>query len=289
MSFRTIVVKKRCKLEFLLNYLVCRNEDGEKKVLINEISTLIIQSTCVSITTALISNLVENNVKIIFCDAKSNPQSELVAYNGTFDSYSKLTEQLSFSKESKNNIWQSIIKEKIFRQALNLKEIDYKNYVKLLEYKDQVEPGDATNREGHAAKVYFNCLFGNDFSRNKDCEINMFLDYGYSIILSAINRTVKSLGYYIELGIHHIGKTNPFNYSCDLMETLRPLIDKMVINEEVVADDFKEKFINILNGKVYINGMEMYLENAIKVYVQSINNALKNNDASLIKFIEYEL
>lgn len=289
MSFRTIVVKKRCKLEFLLNYLVCRNEDGEKKVLVNEISTLIIQSTCVSITTALISNLVENNVKIIFCDAKSNPQSELVAYNGTFDSYSKLTEQLSFSKESKNNIWQSIIKEKIFRQALNLKEIDYQNYLKLLEYKNQVETGDVTNREGHAAKVYFNCLFGNNFSRNKDCEINMFLDYGYSIILSAINRTVKSLGYYIELGIHHIGKANPFNYSCDLMETLRPLIDKMVINEEVVAEDFKEKFINILNGKVYINGMEMYLENAIKVYVQSINNALKNNDASLIKFIEYEL
>lgn len=289
MSFRTIVVKKRCKLEFLLNYLVCRNEDGEKKVLINEISTLIIQSTCVSITTALISNLVENNVKIIFCDAKSNPQSELVAYNGTFDSYSKLTEQLSFSKESKNNIWQSIIKEKIFRQALNLKEIDYQNYLKLLEYKNQVETGDVTNREGHAAKVYFNCLFGNDFSRNKDCEINMFLDYGYSIILSAINRTVKSLGYYIELGIHHIGKANPFNYSCDLMETLRPLIDKMVINKEIVVDDFKEKFINILNGKVYINGMEMYLENAIKVYVQSINNALKNNDVSLIKFIEYEL
>ena len=32
MAFRTIVIKNRCKLEYSLNYLVCRGEE-EKKIL----------------------------------------------------------------------------------------------------------------------------------------------------------------------------------------------------------------------------------------------------------------
>lgn len=34
----------------------------------------------------------------------------------------------------------------------------------LKQYIEEIELGDKTNREGHAAKVYFNALFGMDFS-----------------------------------------------------------------------------------------------------------------------------
>ena len=73
MGFRIVVINSRCKLETRLNYLVVRGE-SEKKIFINEINTLIVQSTAVSLTVALLSVLVENNIKVIFCDEKCNPQ-----------------------------------------------------------------------------------------------------------------------------------------------------------------------------------------------------------------------
>lgn len=77
MGFRIVVVNSRCKLETRLNYLVVRGE-SEKKIYIHEINTLIVQSTAVSLTAALLSVLIENRVKVIFCDEKCSPQAELI-------------------------------------------------------------------------------------------------------------------------------------------------------------------------------------------------------------------
>lgn len=66
--------------------------------------------------------------------------------------------------------------------------VNKNGYQKLLEFEEQVEIADKTNREGHAAKVYFNLLFGTTFSRGKEDNDNTALDYGYTLILSMINR-----------------------------------------------------------------------------------------------------
>ena len=291
MGFRTIVVKNRCKLEYSLNFLVMRTQDVEKKILINEIESLIIQSTQVSITCALLSNLAENGINVMICDEKSNPSCELLQYNGTYDSRNKLISQSNINEDIKNKTWKKIVEMKIFQQSRVLKKVSPNDDANdLLDtYFKEVQDGDLTNREGHAAKVYFNTLFGKDFSRDKDCDINAFLDYGYTIILSAFNRVIRSCGYYPELGIHHIGKTNPFNLSCDLMEPLRPLVDNLALSSDIDLDNFKTKMINLLNEHVYFDGNEMYLENAIKSYVKNIMSAMISNDLENIKFINYEL
>ena len=118
--------------------------------------------------------------------------------------------------------------------------------------------------------------------------INKYLDYGYSIILSAFNKEVKILGYLTELGVHHIGESNPFNLSCDLMEPLRPLIDKMVIENVVNEENYKMMFINILSKKVKYNGKELFLDNAIHLYVEDLMNYLITGNEDKIKFIVYE-
>ncbi len=291
MGFRTIVVKNRCKLEYSLNFLVMRTQECEKKILINEIESLIIQSTQVSITSALLTNLAENGINVMFCDSKNNPSCELLQYNGTYDSRNKIVSQVNISDEIKNKTWKKIIEMKIFNQTRILKKYEQnEESIKLLEnYFDEVLEGDVSNREGHSAKVYFNTLFGKDFSREKECDINAFLDYRYTIILSAFNRCIRSSGFYPELGIHHIGKTNPFNLSCDLMEPLRPLVDNLVMPKELTMDNFKTKLINLLNVSVYFDGNTMYLENAIKSYVKNAMSAMISNNIENIKFINYEL
>ena len=72
MGFRTVIIKNRAKLELRLNSLIIRGEQ-ERKIYIGEINTLIVQSTALSLTASLLSELIRNNIKVIFCDEKHNP------------------------------------------------------------------------------------------------------------------------------------------------------------------------------------------------------------------------
>lgn len=289
MSFRTVVIKNRCKLEYSLNQLVYRSPEMEKRICLNEITTLIIQNTGVAITAALLSMLMEKKIKVIFCDAKSNPQGELVTYHSTYNSYEKIKKQVSWREDTKQELWKAITIKKIEGQRNNLRTLKNEICVnKLNQYLNEIEPGDVTNREGHAAKVYFNGCFGSDFSRGENNDVNKYLNYGYSIILSAINREIKAFGYLTELGIHHVGVENPFNLSCDFMEPLRPYIDFIILNGSLNEDNFKTELINSLNAIVKFENNEMILDNAIHLYVQSLLTALNESDVSKVRFISYE-
>lgn len=289
MAFRTIIVENRCKLEYSLNYLVCRKLESETKVLLDEIKLLIIDSTQVSITTSLLSELINKKIKVIFTDNKHNPIGELTPYQNNYYSYRKIKEQMEFSQESKDLLWKYIIERKIINQKKNLLFAGKYDAADMLDdYYNDVQIGDKTNREGHSAKVYFNSLFGNDFNRGQNNDINMYLNYGYSILLSSLNRDIKTLGYLTEIGIHHIGESNSFNLSCDLMEPLRPLVDSYII-KGLSKDNFKKTFIDMLSIKVTYCKKEFYLDNAIKLYVEDMFNYLKTGDMYKIRFIDYEL
>ncbi len=289
MGFRNIIVTDRCKLEYSLNYLICRKVDSEKRILLDEIKMIIIDSTQVVITTNLLCKLAENKIKVIFCDEKHNPHSELTPYQNNYYSYKKIKEQISFVNND-GYLWKKIIEMKIINQANNLKYLNkIPEYEMLMNYAKNVTLNDQTNREGHSAKVYFNALFGNGFSRGDDSAINKYLNYGYSIFLSAINREIKSLGYLTELGIHHIGESNSFNLSCDLIEPLRPLIDSLVIKNEVNDENFKYKFVELLSQSVEYNSKTIFLDNAIHLYISDMIDFLKTNDQKYINFITYEL
>lgn len=291
MAFRNVIIDSRCKLEYSLNYFICRKGLDEKRILIDEIKLILIMSTQVSITSRLISELSKKKVKIIFCNEKYNPECEIVSYQNNFYSYRKIKDQIKFTDENKNKLWTIIVKKKIMNQAKNLLNCNKKEqYLLLLEYLNDVHIADITNREGHSAKVYFNALFGTKFNRNdENNKINKFLDYGYSIILSSFNREIKTFGYLTELGIHHIGESNSFNLSCDLMEPLRPLVDKLIIENIITYDNFKIEFVTMLTRKVIYRRRELFLDNAIHLYVEDLLNFLKTGNEEYINFIEYEL
>lgn len=290
MGFRSIVINSRCKLDYSLNYLVVHKGMDAKKILLDEIKLICINSTQVSITTALISECLNKKIKIILSDEKHNPVGEITPYYNNFYTYRKLKEQLSFTEECKGYLWQEIVKNKILNQSLVLKVSGKEKESLILEaYANEVTIDDKQNREGIAAKVYFKTLFGSDFSRDNSCKENIFLDYGYSILLSSINRIVKMYGYYTEIGIHHIGESNSFNLSCDFMEPLRPLVDLYVLNGIVNLDNYKEEYIKMLELPVIFNNRTLFLDNALEEYVESLLFYLKNGDIDKIKFINYEL
>lgn len=85
MSWRTVVITKPSKLDFSMGYLVVRDVTATIKVHISEISVLMIENTATSLTAALLSALMQQKVKVIFCDSKRNPEAELIPYYGSHD------------------------------------------------------------------------------------------------------------------------------------------------------------------------------------------------------------
>ena len=160
----------------------------------------------------------------------------------------------------------------------------------LQQYIEELQFGDESNREGHAAKVYFNALFGKDFSRSSDNSTNAALNYGYSIILSCFTREIALNGYLTQLGLFHDNMFNQFNLASDLMEPFRTLVDRKVLEMKPEKLEHEEKMllVGIVNQEVQINGRREYVSNAIKIYTRSIFDAIEEKDVSLIRFYTLE-
>lgn len=290
MSWRTVVIASSAKLDYQLGFLVIRKEDTVK-IHLGEISMLIVENTSVSLTAALLSELTKKKIKVIFCDKKRNPSSELVSYYGCHDTSSKIRRQLNWTEDAKASIWTNIVREKIHKQAELLERYRLAESAMLYKYMDEVRPNDDSNREGHAAKVYFNALFGKDFTRSLENSTNAALNYGYGIILSAFNREIVANGYITQLGLFHDNMFNQFNLGSDLMEPFRVLVDCAVKNMMPQKFEHEEKvtILKILQQEVRIGNRREYVNNAIKIYCRSVFDALNENDALLIKFYENEL
>ncbi|WP_338031976.1 type II CRISPR-associated endonuclease Cas1 [Dehalobacterium formicoaceticum] len=285
-----MVISQRAKLDLKLNYLVVRG-DTVTKIHLGEISILMIENTAVSLTVSLLSELMKRKIKVIFCDEKRNPSSELIPYYGSHDTSAKVKDQLAWKLSTKDLVWTEIVTEKI-RQQKNLLQLRGHSEAEMLEeYISQIEFKDITNREGHAAKVYFNALFGMNFTRTADNTLNAALNYGYSILLSTFNREIAANGYITQIGLYHDNMFNQFNFASDLMEPFRPMIDRQVVEMTLQNFEHEEKMqiVNVLNKNVIIDGKKNFLNNAIKIYCKSVFDALHQEDVSLIRFYRNEL
>lgn len=289
MSFRTVVITRQSKISYKNRFLVVKQENDEKYIHLSEIDTIIVDSISVSISAYLLKELADNKINIIFCDEKHNPFGEVVPYYSRHNTSKMIKEQIKWKLTDKDKLWGEIVKNKIINQAMLLKKVRSAKSKLILSYIDDVVDGDKTNREGHAAKVYFNALFGNDFVRNSDDYINAALNYGYAILLSTINKEIINNGYLTQLGIHHKNEFNEFNLTCDLMEPFRVVIDNFVYyNQERKFDtEYKLDIVNILNGTFKYQGKNYTLKDIIKMFVKSTLESV-NNLENYKEFVYHE-
>lgn len=279
MSFRTVVISKESRISYKNRFLVVKQNLDEKLIHLTEIDTIIVDSISVSISAYLLKELADNKINIIFCDEKHNPFGELLPFYSRHNSSKKLKFQIGWTLKQKNELWTKIVKNKITNQMLLLEKIKNDNYTLLLHYIEEVKLGDKTNREGHAAKVYFNALFGKKFSRDMDNSINAALNYGYAILLSTINKEIINNGYLTQLGIHHKNEFNEFNLTCDLMEPFRVIIDNFVYFNQLrkFDKDYKMDLVNLFNQIYKYQNKKYTLKDIIKMYTKNIFDVLENN------------
>ena len=289
MAWRSVIIESPCKISAGGNYLIVRGEEL-KKIHLSEIYYLMIASPAVSITGVALCELCRNKVKVIFCDEKHDPYGEFSPYYGSHNCSKKIRQQAAWSKNAMSAVNTALLAKKIENQASLLKKCGFAERAEqLYDYLAEMELDDATNREGLAAKVYFNTLFGMGFIRDENNSINAALNYGYKVLLSCVNREVAANGCLTQLGINHCNEFNEFNFSCDLMEPFRVVVDECVyLNKGRELDkEYKHELVNLLNKRVRLE-RECDLHDAVGVCVKSAIEALNGSTGEKLRLYNFE-
>ncbi|PRT70636.1 type II CRISPR-associated endonuclease Cas1 [Streptococcus anginosus] len=286
MGWRTVVVNTHSKLSYKNNHLIFKDASRTELIHLSEVDILLLETTDIVLSTMLIKRLVDENILVIFCDDKRLPAAMLMPYYALHDSSLQLSNQITWSEDVKAEVWTTIIAQKILNQAMYLGDCGFfEKSQSVIDLYNGLELFDPSNREGHAARIYFNTLFGNDFSREQDNDINAALDYGYTLILSMFAREVVVCGCMTQFGLKHANQFNQFNLASDVMEPFRPIIDRIVYENR--NNDFvkiKRELFTIFSDTFLYNGKEMYLSNIVSDYTKKVIKTLNQTGKGVPEF-----
>ncbi len=290
MGWRTIVVKSHSKLSYKNNNFIYQDSERIEAIHLSEINVIILETTNISITSMLIKKIVDEKIILIFCDEKSLPYSFLTPFYGRYDTSLQIRNQIDWNVKNKELIFMKIINNKISNQAYFLLSIGFKEKAeRILELKNKLNLGDTNNVEANAAKIYFNTLFGKNFSRENQDDINAGLNYGYSLLHAMHAREIVINGCLTQLGLMHHNQFNKYNLASDLLEPFRVIIDDIVYsNKEKDFNYIKHKLFDIFKISYSYNNQEMYISNIIADYVKNVIKAMNNNMED-IPIFKYEL
>lgn len=296
MGYRQIIIKKSEKIHFKDNQLIIEKEGNSSKVPLEDINYVLIEDSTTILTTRLLAEFGKNAISLIVCNEKFEPTSIMYPYNYHFKQLEVFSHQLEISEEIKNEFWNQIVKRKIENsiRVLEMTSKDELPITKLTQYIEEVVDGDSKNREGLAAKMYFRSIFGSDFIRFYDDNINAALNYGYTILASAVIRNLAVFGLNTYLGVHHNSKINNFNLAYDFLEPYRSIVDKFVYDnkDDIVyplSFEFRKSLINLLNKEVLHNDKKYTVEYSIGLLIKSYIKSFSTGEVKLdLPMVIYE-
>ena len=265
-------------------------KDGFKlgSVPIEDLGVLIFDNPQILITSALMGFLAEQNVSVIFTDAKHLPSSVTIPYSANTIQTKVLNTQIDISLPTKKRLWSAVVSAKILNQSKVL-ELCGGDGTALREISKNVASGDPKNLEAYAARIYWRRLFGDEFRRDRDAaDENALLNYGYAVVRAATARAIVGTGLHPGLGINHKNQYNPLPLADDLVEPLRPMVDLRVhsIIREMIPDadgserqiildrDTKREILGLLADECLYDGRKLPLMVALGNYVASVKQVM---------------
>lgn len=195
----------------------------------------------------------------------------------------QLTRQISWLEDKKSDVWTDIIAQKIINQANHLSQLTFDDTASAIHVLlDALEPFDPSNREGHSARIYFNKLFGNDFTRDANNDINAGLDYGYTLLMSVFAREIVKMGCMTQLGLKHSNQFNDFNLASDIMEPFRIIVDQIVYgHRNKKFGEIRRELFEMFATKYVYGRQEMFLTNIASDYTKRVI-AMMNGESDKI-------
>ncbi len=280
MGWKTVIIGSECTVSLTLNRMKITVGNNYQNIPLNDLNTVIFSHDKTTITIPVLAKLVENNISVIICDSKNDPIGIFQPYNNHSLVFKQLNKQVNWKITRKKRLWKLIVEQKIQSEIdiLTLLNIQDENAMQLKTYRNSVANDDQTNREAVSARLYFAILFGKSYTRDEPIATYYALNYGYKIIASYISKCIASRGLLTQLGIHHIGESNPFNLTYDFIEPFRVVVDAWVYL--YVQDTFtvkhKRDLIDLPLAKVNVDGKWLRLNSAIEriidAYIAFLND-----------------
>ncbi len=280
---RVVEISNPCRLYLEHRQLIIEQE-GEQagSVPIEDLGALILDNPQITCTQRMLRECWENNVAVVFSDEKHIPGGILLPLAGNTLHSRTLAMQAQIGESVKKRLWQDIIRAKIQAQGFVIKKV-VGSETQLLQYLERVRSGDPENIEGQAARIYWNQLFGEDFRRDPTLEgINIWLNYGYALIRAAVARAICGSGLHPALGVHHHNQYDGFCLADDLMEPLRPMVDRKVflmIKEDFSPKEFtkehRHKLLEILLENLNCEGGSFPLFAALSKYTADVKRVME--------------
>ena len=295
--WRSVIIYNGERLSVKDDWLVVTFEDNtSKRIPLEDLYCVVLDNKNLVLTVPTLSLLAKHKIHLITTDEKHLPVAEMFPLNTNYHCYRILKKQLEMTDDFKGEVWKRITKQKIENQATCLENVWVERDIilRIREMASEVLAHDIGNREGICAKLYFRNLFGADFTRFTDDEINAVMNYGYAIIRSGVAKSLVAHGFNCVMGVHHISETNEFNLADDFMEPLRPVVDEWIIrNPDCLAEGLskyvKNELVSLVNSEIYFDGKLMKIRYAIDSMAKSFVTALEtqNPDRLILPEVVY--
>ena len=268
------------------------NNDEKNKISLNDISAIVIENCHCKISAILQLRLVENNIPIIICNEKHQPEIHSLGLFNHFQVTLRINEQIEWSKKKKENLWLKIVENKIENQKELLKYLQKSDIsiARLESYKENLKKDDisAEHQEAIASRIYFQELYSNNFKRFNEDGVNSALNYGYMILRSIISSKIVAKGFHPSLGLHHKSQFNAYNFSDDIIEIFRPMVDyliymnKDILNEIKLSKEIRQKILLVAQQKVFFKEKKYNFSQVIDYYLDSIRNYFLKDEEVII-------
>ncbi|QOJ13357.1 MAG: type II CRISPR-associated endonuclease Cas1 [Planctomycetia bacterium] len=206
-----------------------RGRDEIVRTPLAELAAVLLTHPQVTCTQPALAGILRHGGAVIVCGADSLPVGMMLPLVGHSTHTERVLAQAACSRPRAKRLWQQVVRAKIRAQAALLRDLRGDDAV-LSEMIRLVRSGDSTFVESRAAQRYWPLLFGDPaFVRRREAhDQNRYLNYGYAVLRAIVGRAIVATGLHPALGLHHHNRYDPFALAADLMEPLRPCVDRVV-------------------------------------------------------------
>lgn len=246
---RTIEISREpCYLTSRLDQLIVQPfeapKDDATSIPAEDIGVVVVDHAQVTYSHGALQTLLRHGACVVICGRDHQPAGLLLPISSHTQQVERLQTQIAASKPTIKRLWQQVVSAKVKAQSGHLKLLVPDNPRSLITARrkldnlaGQVKSGDTTNIEAQAAKVYWaawracggEAMRGWRRAPDGTDPLNAHLNYGYAILRAAVARALVAAGLQPALGLHHRNRSNAFCLADDLMEPLRPLIEREAI------------------------------------------------------------
>jgi CRISPR-associated protein Cas1 len=300
-------LKVRIKLDQL--HITDMENGTDKSVPLQDVAVIVCAARDTEFSASSLRRMAELNVLLLVCNEKFEPCAVTLPYYRPTNT-ELLRRQIEWTPEWKTAMWRQIITTKVRNQAANLAHLKRAHSV-LDEIAKRCEKGGETSPqkisvatltaskraeflsnlpnacESRAARHYWKHLLPRLSEWQETDEknrvpgtregVNGMLDYGYAILRTAVLRSLAAHGFIAAIGIAHTPKAGSFALADDVMEPLRPWIDRelrqFVQGGKRPMQEWMRQSVSVLQLEVLMGRSKVRLLNAIDIYVQSFADA----------------